>query len=121
MATKKSLMGWINFFINEMVMKEKEEKPEVFIHGTIVSHPVPTFSDLNQGGKVMGWVFELKTQQFVGYEYQDIVINIAVVYDMTKWDILRKGQELKLSVIKKQKSNFTNDGFALKCNVAYRR
>ena len=121
MASKKSPLGWINFFRQEDKMKEKEEKPEVFIHGTIMSHPTPTFSDLYQGGKVMGWVFQLKTQQFVKYEYQDVVINIAVVYDMTKWDILKKGQEVKLSVIGKQKSNFTDDGFALKCNVAYRK
>lgn len=118
MATKKSLMGWINFFRQEKKMEEKGT--EVFIHGTIVSHPTPTFSELNRGGKMMGWVFELKTQQFVGYEYQDVVINIAVVYDMTKWDILKKGQELKLSVIRKQESKYTDDGFALKCNVVYR-
>ena len=68
----------------------------------------------------MGWVFKVKTLQFVGYEYKEISINIAVVYDMTKWDILRKGQEVKLSVLNKQTSQFTDDGYALKCNVVYR-
>ena len=99
---------------------EKEKKEEVFIVGEVVSHPVATFSDINNGGSVMGWVFKLKTQQFVDYEVQEKIININVVYDMKRWSLLRKGQSVKLSVLRKQKSEFTDDGLALKCNIVFR-
>jgi len=99
------------------------KKRETIISGTIVFHPIITFRDVDKETNQVkvGWVFQLRTTQMVGYDFQDVIINISTVYDITKWDILKKGDRVDLSVLSTQNSSFTNDGKALKCNVVYRR
>ena len=110
----------INLLKKKIMGKKEKTETEVFIYGEITTHPICSFSNIHQDLGQMGWVYKIKTQQFIGYEYQDVEINIVTIYDMRKWDILRKGQKVKLSVLKKQESKFTDDGFALKCNVVNR-
>jgi len=99
------------------------KKKETIITGVIDSHPIITFRDVDKETNQVkvGWVFQLKTTQMIGYDFQDVVINISTVYDITKWDILKKGDRVDLSVLSTQNSSFTQDGKALKCNVTYRR
>lgn len=96
------------------------ENQEKIIYGEIVSNPICTFSTLHEKGAIMGWVYKIKTIQFIDYDMKDVELWVFSAYNMTKWDILKKGEKLKLSIIQKQNSNFSEDGVALKCNIVSR-
>lgn len=129
-------LGWINRFIKKNKMNTLEEvfnfpgtdkrtgkKEERMIVGKIVSHPITTFSNINWNKQefTQGFVYKVRTQQLQGYDLVPVDINICSVFDVSKWDLLKKGQEVQLSVLKKEKSKFSDDGFALKCNVVNRK
>lgn len=115
-----------NKFNKKQMIKEiadvlDTQKVETIISGEIISHPIITFRDIDEKSVKVGFVYRVRTTQLVGYEVMNVDLNISSVYDITKWDILRKGDRVDLSVITVQKSNFTDDGKALKCNVTYKR
>jgi len=96
------------------------EREEVFLTGEIIEHPICVFTNINEGGSVMGFVYKFRTTQLVNYEYELVDIWIKSVYEIKKWDILRKGQKLKLSVLQKEKSKYSPDNMVLKCNIVSR-
>jgi hypothetical protein len=100
-----------------MVSIQQEER---IIHGEILNNPICSFSSLHEGGTSMGWVYKIKTSQFVDYDIKDVEIWISSVYDITKWNIIKKGEKVSLSVIQKQNSKFAEEGVALKCNIVSR-
>ena len=106
----------------DVLETHEQKRKETIITGDIVSHPILTFREVMEDNTVkVGFVYELKTTQMVGYEFKEVKINVVSVYDITKWDILKKGDRVELSVLSVQKSSYTEDGKALKCNVIYRR
>lgn len=96
------------------------QNQERIIHGEIVNNPICMFSTLHEGGTTMGWVYKIKTSQFIEYDIKDVEIWITSVYDITKWNIIKKGEKVSLSVIQKQNSKFSEDGVCLKCNIVSR-
>lgn len=93
---------------------------EYFITGEITGHPIITFKDIDDKSIMLGFVYPIKTTLIVDYEVKVVEIWICSVYDLMKWDIIRKGDKLNLSVLKKQNSSFSPDGCVLKCNIVSR-
>jgi len=93
---------------------------ELFLYGEIIDHPICTFTEIRDDGVIIGFVYPIKTTQLVDYEIKEVVTWINSVYDLKKWNILYKGDRVKLSVLKKINSNYNPDGKALKCNIASR-
>ena len=93
---------------------------EKIISGVIVDYPRVTFRDCDNGQSILGWVYKIQTTQLVGYDYEPTEIWIMSVYDLNRWDIIHKGDEVRLSIIQKQKSKYSDDGVALKCNIVSR-
>lgn len=94
---------------------------EKIISGVIVDHPRVIFKNFDNEQSIMGFVYKIRTTQLVGYEYQPTEIWIKSVYDLNKWDILHKGDELELSILQRQNSEYSDDKLVLKCNITKRR
>ena len=92
-------------------------KVETFIFGEIVGHPICTFTEVREQSVLIGLVYPVKTTQLIDYEIQEVVTWICSVYDLKKFNILHKGDRVKLSVLQSQNSTYSPDGKALKCNV----
>jgi hypothetical protein len=93
---------------------------EMMIMGEIVEHPICMFSNLNDGGNTLGFVYLFRTTQFIGYEYKEVDIWIKSIFDVRKWDIIKKGQKLTLSILQKEKSKYSPELVVLKCNIVNR-
>ena len=101
--------------------KEEKMKVETFIQGEIVEHPICIFADTKDTNDIkIGWVYPIKTTQIIDYQPQESIVWITSVYDFKKWNILNKGDVVKLSVLKTQHSNYSPDGKSLKCNIESR-
>jgi hypothetical protein len=93
---------------------------EKIISGVIMDYPRIVFKDFDKEQSMVGWVYKIQTTQLVGYDYQPTQIWVFSVYDLNKWDIIHKGDEVRLSIIQKQKSKYSDDGVVLKCNIVSR-
>ena len=94
---------------------------ENIITGVVSSHPIPIFREVTDFNTlVMGFTFKVQTTELVNYQYQTTEVWVTTIYDVHKWDIIRKGQKLELSIQNKQKSSYSDDGVSLKCNVVSR-
>jgi len=94
---------------------------EFFITGEISEHPICIYCDTKDQNITIGWVYPIKTTQVINYEVKEETIWITSFYDLKKWDILKKGETLVLSTLKKQNSNYSPTGVSLKCNVVSRQ
>lgn len=98
-----------------------ESKKEFIISGEIVSHPITIFSKLHEGEFTMGFTYKVRYTQIVNYEIKEVELWITSVYDLRTWDVIKMGDKVELSVLKKQKSTYSDTGFSLKCNIVSRK
>lgn len=91
------------------------------ITGEIIDHPVAIFTKIDETKCMMGFVYPIETTTIINYEIKEVQLWITSVYDLRKWDIIKKGDKLTLSILKKQTSQYAPDGVSLKCNIVSRQ
>ena len=102
----------------------RTEKPtEKIINGKIVSDPITTFVNVDWDKREVkqGFLYKVEIVTLMGYEYKSQVLNVLSVFDITKWELLRKGDLVELSIVRKETSRYSDDGNHLKCNVVSRK
>jgi hypothetical protein len=95
------------------------EKEEVYLFGQIVSEPVMIWKDYTDGKMLTGWNCRLHTNSSITGE--NTVVDVQLVYDLIKWDVVRLNSLVKLSVQQEQVSKLTSSGKLFKCNVVVRK
>lgn len=95
------------------------EEKERYLFGQIVTEPVMIWKNYEDGKMLTGWNCKLHTNSSMTGE--EMVLDVQLVYDLIKWEVVRMNSFVKLSVQQEQNSRTTDSGRILKCNVVVRR
>lgn len=97
----------------------EEDQREVYIFGQVINQPVLIWKSYNDGKLLTGWNCRLHTNSSITGD--EVVLDVQLVYDLIKWDMVRINDMVKLSVQQEQSSRLTESGKILKCNVVIRK
>lgn len=95
------------------------EEKERFLFGQIITEPTMIWKNYEEGKMLTGWNCKLHTNSLMTGE--EVVLDVQLVYDLIKWEVVRMNSFVKLSVQQEQNSRTTESGRILKCNVVVRR
>ena len=95
------------------------EENERFLFGQIITEPTMMWKNYEDEKMLTGWNCKLHTNSLMTGEV--VVLDVQLVYDLIKWDVVRNNSFVKLSVQQEQNSRTTDSGRILKCNVVVRR
>jgi len=95
------------------------EENERFLFGQIITEPTMIWKNYEDEKMLTGWNCKLHTNSLMTGEV--VVLDVQLVYDLIKWDVVRNNSFVKLSVQQEQNSRTTDSGRILKCNVVVRR
>jgi hypothetical protein len=96
------------------------ETEESFIFGEVITQPLLKWkSPQKDGGLQTGWECEIHTNSTLNGDV--VVIPVQVCYDLVKWEPIRIGDMVKLSVQREQMSKTSKTGKVYQCNVVKRR
>jgi hypothetical protein len=95
------------------------EENERFLFGQIITEPTMIWKNYEDEKMLTGWNCKLHTNSLMTGEV--VVLDVQLVYDLIKWDVVRNNSFVKLSVQQEQNSRTTESGRILKCNVVVRR
>lgn len=97
----------------------KIEQKEMYLFGQIINEPTMIWKNYEEGKMLTGWNCKLHTNSLLTGE--EVVLDVQMVYDLIKWEVVRMNSFVKLSVQQEQSSRTTDSGRILKCNVVVRR
>jgi hypothetical protein len=96
------------------------DKQETFIYGEVISEPYLKWKNSDKSGTLLtGWECQVQTNTNPNTK-EDRILNVELVYDLLKWEPVRKNSLVKLSQQSKHKSK-TIEGDVYRCNVVIRK
>lgn len=96
------------------------EKQEQFLYGEILTPPLFKWKNHSETDVLMtGWECEVQTNSAITGD--PVVITVQICYDFVKWNYVKQGDMVKLSVLGKMTSKTSKTGESLKCNVVIRK
>lgn len=96
------------------------DKQETYIYGEVISEPYLKWKNTDKSGILLtGWECQVQTNTNTNTKDHRI-LNVELVFDLMKWEPVRKGSFVKLSQQSKHKSK-TIEGDVYRCNVVVRK
>jgi hypothetical protein len=96
------------------------EQNEKFVFGEVVTTPIFKWKHLsNENFLMTGWECDIETN--TGSDGEQRIYTVQLCYDFIKWDIVKLGDMVKLSIQGKILSKTSMTGESIKCNVVKRK
>ena len=96
------------------------EENEKFLFGEVVTTPIFKWKRLSGDNLLMtGWECDVETN--TGVDGTQRIYTVQLCYDFVKWDFVKLGDMVKLSLQGRILSKTSKSGESMKCNVVKRK